>query len=93
MPRIFDFATVTAWESRLQALATIAEPERWSYHSVPAKVALPVLDNYVRDTFIRAFDQQKIVTAPEGSHSASKATTLACFNYGSFAKRQNGNGC
>ena len=72
MPRIFDFATVTAWDGRLQALAAIAEPERWSYHSVPSRVALPILDNYVRYTFMRAFDQQKIV----------EADRVACFNTG-----------
>ncbi|MGH2345518.1 MAG: DUF3825 domain-containing protein [Chloroflexota bacterium] len=72
MTRIFDFAKVADWDDRLTNLAEIAEPERWTYLSVPSNSPLPVLDNYVRYTFIRAFDQQKIVVADQ----------LACFNTG-----------
>ena len=59
--RIFEFALVTEWESRLQVLAQTAEPERWNYLHVPSYRRLQILDNYVRHTFSRAFDQQKLV--------------------------------
>lgn len=61
MTRIFEFALVTEWEKRLQVLAQTAEPERWSYLHVPSFRKLQVLDNYVRHTFTRAYDQQKLV--------------------------------
>jgi len=70
--RIFDFAKVADWDARLQNLAELAEPERWTYHTVPSEKPLPILDLYVRHTFIRAFDQQKIVEADQ----------MACFNTG-----------
>lgn len=72
MARVFDFAKVADWEDRLQSLAEIAEPERWTYLSVPSTSPLPVLESYIKHTFIRAFDQQTIVEAEQ----------LACFNTG-----------
>jgi Domain of unknown function (DUF3825) len=72
MPRIFDFAKVADWDDRLHALADMAEPERWKYLRVPSQSAQPVLDSYIKYTFVRVFDQQKIV---EGDR-------LACFNTG-----------
>jgi hypothetical protein len=72
MPRIFDFAKVADWEDRLKTLAEMAEPERWIYLHAPARSPLPVLDSYIKYTFVRSFDQQKIVEADQ----------LACFNTG-----------
>ncbi|HTB11054.1 MAG TPA: DUF3825 domain-containing protein [Bryobacteraceae bacterium] len=72
MTRIFAFAKVADWDDRLAALADMAEPERWKYVYAPSKSPLPVLDNYVKYTFARAFDQQKLV----------EADRVACFNTG-----------
>lgn len=72
MVRIFDFAKVADWDDRLAALAEMAEPERWTYLHVPSPSRLPILDSYIRFTFIRVFDQQKIIEADK----------LACFNTG-----------
>lgn len=38
--RIFDFAVVLEWEQRLTQLALLAEPERWTYVSVPRNVSM-----------------------------------------------------
>lgn len=70
--RIFEFANVSAWDDRLNTLAAMAEPERWNYLSVPTEIRHPVLDRYIKYTFMRAYDQQKIV---EGDQTA-------CFNTG-----------
>jgi hypothetical protein len=72
MVRIFDYAKVADWDDRLQALAELAEPERWKYLYAPSQSPLPVLDGYIKYTFVRIFDQQKIVEAEQ----------LACFNTG-----------
>jgi hypothetical protein len=50
----------------------MAEPERWTYLYAPSHSPLPVLDSYIKYTFIRGFDQQKIVEADQ----------VACFNTG-----------
>lgn len=70
--RIFDYAKVSDWDDRLRHLADTAEPERWIYHHVPDRSPLPVLDSYLRYTFLQAFDQQKIC----------ETDRLACFNTG-----------
>ncbi|MBX9601423.1 MAG: DUF3825 domain-containing protein [Bryobacteraceae bacterium] len=72
MARIFDFAKVADWDDRLRSLAELAEPERWTYLQAPSQSPLPVLDSYIKYTFSRVFDQQKIV----------ETERLACFNTG-----------
>jgi hypothetical protein len=70
--RIFDFATVKEWENRLSLLAEMAEPERWNFTCVPSETRLPVLDSYVRYTFLRVSNQGKVAENDQ----------LACFNTG-----------
>jgi hypothetical protein len=70
--RIFEFAKVADWDDRLKTLAETAEPERWTFLHAPSPSPLPVLDSYIKYTFVRGFDQQKIVEADQ----------LACFNTG-----------
>src|SRR5438477_4720655 len=72
MAHIFNFAKVADWHDRLAALAEMAEPERWSYLQAPSKSPRPILESYIRYTFHRVHDQQKIV----------EADRLACFNTG-----------
>jgi len=74
--RIFEFAKVADWDDRLNSLAEMAEPERWNYIHVPTTSNLPVLDLYLKYTFIRAHNQLKIAEADQ----------LACFNTGLLTK-------
>ena len=76
--RIFDFAFVADWDSRLQKLADMAEPERWTYLHIPFSSPLPVLDSYVRYTFIRVFEQGDVAESEQ----------LACFNTGLLTPQQ-----
>ena len=76
--RIFDYAKVADWESRLQTLADMAEKERWTYRSVPGSVSDPILDGYVRYTFIRVHEQKRI----------AEVAKLACFNTGLLTPSQ-----
>lgn len=71
--RIFDYAKVAHFEERLADLASIAEPERWTYERVPEpRTALPVLESYVRFTFHRVAEQQKLAVNND----------VSCFNTG-----------
>lgn len=78
--RIFDYAIVADWEDRLDDLAGAAEPERWTYISVPApyRIRLPILDSYLKFTFLRLADEQRIAEADD----------LACFNTGLLTPAQ-----
>ena len=70
--RIFDYAKVADWDDRVSILAGMAEPERWTDRSVPSESPLPVLDGYVRHTFLHLHAQGKLAEIDE----------LACFNTG-----------
>ena len=72
MAGIFEFAKIADWDDRLEGLAALAEKERWTYLHVPSKSKLPVLDKYIKHTFKRASDQQKVI----------ESERLACFNTG-----------
>ena len=75
---IFDYAKVSDWESRLHRLAGIAEPERWTFTAVPDEASLPILDAYVRYTFLRVQEQGKIAETDD----------IACFNTGLLTPSQ-----
>lgn len=75
---IFDFAFVADWQARLETLAALAEPERWTYRHTPSEKPLPILDTYVRHTFMRLTDQDRVVTSDR----------LACFNTGLLTPAQ-----
>lgn len=76
--RIFDYAKVADWDERLAALAGMAEPERWTYRAVPDLSPLPVLDGYVKHTFLRVHAQGKV----------AETEALACFNTGLLTPSQ-----
>lgn len=70
--RIFDYAKVSDWDDRLGHLAQMAEPERWVYQHVKDRSPLPVLDSYLRYTFLQAHEQGKL----------AETDRLASFNTG-----------
>jgi hypothetical protein len=77
--RIFDYAKVADWDSRLQVLAEdLAEHERWTFRRVPDSSPLPVLDSYIRYTFLRVHEQAKI----------TESDRLSCFNTGLLTANQ-----
>lgn len=76
--RIFDYALVANWDDRLAELAELAEPERWTYLAVPTDKPLPVLDSYVRHTFLRLAELERI----------EQGEALACFNTGLLTPSQ-----
>ena len=79
--RLSDYAFVSAWENRLQTLARLAEPERWTYTCVPDASLLPILDAYLRHTFERVCAQHKLV----------ESARYSCFNTGLVTPDQDGN--
>ena len=70
--QIFHFAKVANWEERLGDLSRMAEPERWTNQHLSDRSHFPVLSLYIRYTFKRVYDQQKIIIADR----------VACFNTG-----------
>jgi hypothetical protein len=69
---IFRYAKVHNWSTRVAQLGAMAEPERWGYQHIAGTCPLPVLDNYLQNTFARAQVQNKILESERS----------ACFNTG-----------
>lgn len=78
--RIFDYAKVADWDARLNVLAGMAEPEKWTFRHVPSDKPFPVLDSYIRYTFKRVYEQNAIVDSLSGRNS--------CFNTGLLTSGQ-----
>jgi hypothetical protein len=76
--RIFDFAKVAEWEKHLEHLADVAERERWTYRWVPDPSPLPILDSYVKHTFMRLSEQGQLAITERS----------ACFNTGLLTPAQ-----
>lgn len=71
---LYDFAFIPDFESRVQELASMVEPEDWDYkHTVQTKEK-PILYNYLHFTYKRI--------AEEGKVAISDDEKFACWNTG-----------
>jgi len=77
---IFDFAFFPVIDERLDELAKAAEAEDWIYHRTPGDHPYPVLYNYLRYTYRRIAEENKIALSEEGQY--------ACFNTGLVSPNQ-----
>jgi hypothetical protein len=68
----FDFAYIAATDDRLQELADLAEPEDWTYQHAQSDHPYPILFNYIRYTYLRVAQENKIALSEDGQFS--------CFN-------------
>jgi hypothetical protein len=69
-----EFAYVPRWDDQLADLAALAEPEDWEYHRSASPRPCPILSNYLRYTYVRLAEEDKIaVTSDEA---------WACLNTG-----------
>jgi hypothetical protein len=58
---IFDYSWIADWSDRLTRLAEMIEPERWSYVSLPSRSTHPILDSYIKHTFNRIVEENKMI--------------------------------
>jgi hypothetical protein len=61
------FALVPSFDTKIEELAALAEPEDWGYASASAVKKNPVLRNYINYTFARVEEEGKIEVAADGS--------------------------
>ncbi|MCB0835663.1 MAG: DUF3825 domain-containing protein [Bacteroidetes bacterium] len=76
------FANLGKLQQHLESLAQLAQPENWDYISQQTG-SYPVLRNYLRQTFKRLEEEDKIeyTTSPDGKE-------YACFNTGLVTEKQ-----
>ena len=66
---LFQFGWFQERPERLQELVEIAEPEDWSYQHTPTEHSHPVLYNYVRYTYRRVTEENKIALSSNGQYA------------------------
>lgn len=76
----YDFAFFPGADERLRELAELAEPEEWSYQHTPSDHPYPILFNYVRFSYRRLAEENKIALSDDGQ--------FACFNTGLVTSSQ-----
>lgn len=75
-----NFAYIHDIDQKLEELASIAQPENWSYRHTPSPHKLPILFNYLFYTFARLHEEGKVACSTDG--------TRACFNTGLVTPNQ-----
>ncbi|GGA04100.1 hypothetical protein GCM10008018_57540 [Paenibacillus marchantiophytorum] len=73
-----EFAFFYKFDQQLQNLAEFAEKEDWDYKFVEPEFELPVLYNYIRYTYKKLADEEKIAVSTDGQ--------FACFDTGLMTK-------
>ena len=65
---LFDFAFIHNFDTRLESLASMVEPEEWEYQTSPPTRRMPILFNYLRYTYARVAEEDKISLAEDGQN-------------------------
>jgi Domain of unknown function (DUF3825) len=66
---LFDFAFISNFDARLDTLAAMAEPEEWDYQvAVQPARHKPILFNYLRYTYARLAEEEKIILSDDGQY-------------------------
>lgn len=80
---LYDFAQIPDFPGVISHLSNIAEKEDWTYHNTPNtyKSGLPVLENYINNTYRRIATEKKF--------SFSSDNKYACFDTGLMSQPHN----
>ena len=71
---LYDFAQIPDFHNVISQLESMAEQEDWTYHNTSSQVPLPILTNYVNNTYKRIAIEKKI--------SYSRCNKYCCFDTG-----------
>ena len=77
---LYEFAQFYDFRATIEELATLAEDEDWNYHQTPASSDYPILENYIRNTYIRLSREKKV--------SYSNDLQFCCFDTGLLSRTQ-----
>jgi hypothetical protein len=77
---LFDFGWFPDRDDRLRELSELAEEEDWSYQHTTSEHPYPILFNYIRYTYRRLAEENKIALSENGQY--------CCFNTGLVTPNQ-----
>ncbi|MBO9706649.1 MAG: DUF3825 domain-containing protein [Caulobacter sp.] len=67
---LFEFAFISNLDSRLEELVKLAEQEDWDYQATASERNHPVLLNYLRYTYARVAEEEKVELSADGMNTA-----------------------
>jgi hypothetical protein len=77
---LLDFAFIPAMDEQWESLAQLAEADDWDYHNTPSDHTLPILFNYIRYSYRRLAEENKMALSTDRQ--------FACFNTGLVTQNQ-----
>ena len=77
---LFDFSFFPDMDIQLKQLSELAETEEWTYKNIKSEHQYPILYNYIRYTYPRLAEENKISLSEDAQHS--------CFNTGLVTPHQ-----
>jgi hypothetical protein len=78
--KLSEFALIPQLDEKLRVSASMAEEEDWGYHFSESQFPFPVLRNYIRYTYARLAEEEKIAVSLDNK--------WACFNTGLVTPNQ-----
>ena len=60
---LYEFAQISDFHGVIEDLATMAEDEDWNYHNTTSTSNLPILENYIRNTYINTANSRRVNSA------------------------------
>ncbi len=77
---LYEFAQIYDFHGVIEDLAAMAEDEDWNYHNTTGASNLPILENYVRNTYIRLSREKKVAYSTDSK--------FCCFDTGLLSRIQ-----
>lgn len=78
---LYDFAQIPDFRGTIENLANLAEDEDWNYHHTAYSTSdFPILQNYIRNTYIRLSREKKVAYSNDGQY--------CCFDTGLLSRTQ-----
>ena len=73
---LYDFAQIPNFHTVIEDLANLAEAEDWNYHNqTDPQTDYPILENYLRNTYIRLAREKKIAYSTDSKYCYRKTST------------------
>lgn len=91
---LFDFAYIPEVDERLAALSALSDTEEWSYKHTPSDHPYPILFNFVRFTYRRLADENKLSLSENGQYCCFNSALVTSNQeaiYASFEANRNQN--
>ena len=72
--------TTEKYNQKLEMLAKMAQPEKWTYKKIRDSDPYRILRNYIQFTYNRIYEEDKFVDSPDGKYRCMNTGLLTVYN-------------